>query len=637
MWFGAEYAVYRMKNGVVTEWRKRLRGGSIAEDSAGGLWLTDLESAFRYRQLRLTETVRPGFPHRLESMYGDRRGTLWMGSDDSGFCRWHDKKLTCFKGADANANDVLAFHEDRSGAVWIATGNGLKRWKEGVLETWTTKDGLASNQTASFYETGGGSLWIGSENGGLTRYKDGRFSRVTIDNGLFDNVAFAILEDDDGNLWMSCNRGIYRVSLRELEECADGRRRTVQSYSYGVADGMLSRECNGAFPAGWRSTDGKLWFTTLNGAVAIDPNRIRIGRAPSVKIEEVNSGGPVTAGTAVRLGRGQENLEIRYTALHCARPKQAHFKVKLEGLDRDWTDMGLSRSVHYSHLPPGRFTFRVIADNGEGIWDLSGARMKLSIAGPYYTTWWFLSLCVLAAALITAVAWRMRMAGLIHARELQRRFLHRLIQSQEQERKRLAGELHDSLAQRLTIIKNLALLDGRAGAPSGGEKMGLIATEAGESLREVRDISYALRPYQLDYLGLRAALEALVKKAASLGQTEFIGDFTGIEDSVGEDEEINLYRIVQECLQNIVKHAQARHAEVFVSRNGNRVCLQITDDGVGFRADENHAGLGLTSISERVQLIGGKLTIQSTPGQGTSLRIELAVKTRDARKRNQAH
>ena len=116
-----------------------------------------------------------------------------------------------------------------------------------------------------------GTLWIATRGDGLYRFKDGKFVTVTRKDGLHDDTAYQILSDtndDSCNLWMSCNRGIYRVSLGELNEFADGRRQSVTSFAYGVADGMLSRECNGGQPAGCKARDGRLWFPTLRGIVA---------------------------------------------------------------------------------------------------------------------------------------------------------------------------------------------------------------------------------------------------------------------------------------------------------------------------------------------------------------------------------
>ena len=129
-------------------------------------------------------------------------------------------------------------------------------------------------------------MWIGTHGGGLSRFKDGRFATISARQGLYNDDIFQILEDDDANLWMNCNTGIWRTSLRQLNEVADGRRTAVESFAYGTADGMLSSEGVGGNLAGWKMRDGSLWFPTTKGIVAIDPRR-RDTEPPRVLIEGV--------------------------------------------------------------------------------------------------------------------------------------------------------------------------------------------------------------------------------------------------------------------------------------------------------------------------------------------------------------
>ncbi len=160
------------------------------------------------------------------------------------------------------------------------------------------------------------------------------------------------------------------------------------------------------------------------------------------------------------------------------------------------------------------------------------------------------------------------------------------------------------------------------------EQLEEISAEASRALNEVREISYDLRPYQLDRLGLTKAIEAVVATAASASQTEFAADIDDIDDLFPEESRINLYRIVQESLNNILKHAAATHARVTVKREAEGVRLAIRDNGKGFavpgtaQSETGWNGFGLTGIAERVQLLGGRSTVSSVPGKGTEIDIE---------------
>jgi PAS domain S-box-containing protein len=208
-----------------------------------------------------------------------------------------------------------------------------------------------------------------------------------------------------------------------------------------------------------------------------------------------------------------------------------------------------------------------------------------------------------------------------------------LIQSQEAERKRIAGELHDSLGQNLLLIKNraqLALVQaGRT--PDLRELLEGISHLASQSIAEARQISHDLHPYQLDHLGLTCALEAMIDSAAGSSGIVFQHKLDNVDGLFPKDATTNLYRIVQESLNNILKHSRARQARIRLERDLHEVQLHIEDDGCGFKTGgpvNGGRGLGLKNIAERVRILGGKLKIDSQPGQGT--RLEVTIPTADA-------
>ena len=223
-----------------------------------------------------------------------------------------------------------------------------------------------------------------------------------------------------------------------------------------------------------------------------------------------------------------------------------------------------------------------------------------------------------------------------HARSVERErrardeFTQRLIASQEAERSRIAGELHDSLGQNLLLIKNRAQLALASGAipPDLAWQLESIQDMAGQSITEVRQISHDLRPYQLDQLGLTRALEALVDGAARNTGFQFTKKLDAVDDVLSPDAATNLYRIVQESLNNILHHARAHHAHVALERDLRELRLLVEDDGRGFTPGEpaparTEGGFGLRNVAERVRILGGVLCINSAPGRGT--RVELTI------------
>jgi signal transduction histidine kinase len=325
----------------------------------------------------------------------------------------------------------------------------------------------------------------------------------------------------------------------------------------------------------------------------------------------------------VRIPPGKENLEIQYTALSFINSEQIRFRYRLEGLDSAWINAGLRRTAYYSHVPPGKYVFRVVACNSDGVWNTAGEGLAISVLAPFYETRWFVALMSLAAVVLLGFAWRYRVMQLERAQELHQAFSRQLIASQENERKRIAAELHDSLGQRLVVINNLALLSirsrGKTAAGNGdGRAIEEISEEAALAIRETREISYNLRPFQLDRLGLSKAIEGVVRTVSRASGIPMTAAIDNIDDAFPEELRINFYRIVQESLNNIMKHAGATEVQVRIERKHGRMILNIRDNGRGSTPGdrsfkEGKSGFGLTGIAERARLLGGHFRVRSAP------------------------
>jgi len=225
-----------------------------------------------------------------------------------------------------------------------------------------------------------------------------------------------------------------------------------------------------------------------------------------------------------------------------------------------------------------------------------------------------------------------RADALLREQQAQAEYTRLLIASQEAERRRIAGELHDSLGQNLLLIQNrahLALADNTSPADSRGQLQG-IRQLASQAIAEVRLISQNLHPYQLDQLGLTRALEAMIDNAAQSSSVSFEHKLEPVDDVLQAEAAANLYRVVQEALNNILKHSQAREARIVLERDVRDARLRIEDDGRGFetggRAREGTIrGFGLKNIAERVRILGGSLTLNSRPGAGTQLEVIIPI------------
>jgi len=375
IWIGTwDNYLYKFRDGAFTYYGKE-QGlsypsiGSLYEDAAGDLLVGTFGGGLnrlvdgKFFALKMPDD-------NIRAITQDTAGNLWFGTTN-GLAQYSDGKFTVYNTADGLPDkEVQWLMIDRTGALWIGTLGGVANFKDGRFTAYTEREGLSSNHVRVIHEDRDGVIWVGTYDGGLSRIKDGRINRITMRDGLYDNGAFQILEDDRDNFWMSCNRGIYRVNRSELNEFADGARRFVSSIHYGKADGLLNTECNGGTqPAGFRARDGKLWFPTQNGVAVVDPREIHSNDLPPpVAIEEfILNNTPIVFRAGAQIPVGVESFEIHYTGLSFIRPEQVGFKYKLEGLDKDWVDAGTRRTAYYSHVPPGTYTFTVMAANSDGV------------------------------------------------------------------------------------------------------------------------------------------------------------------------------------------------------------------------------------------------------------------------------
>lgn len=648
IWIGTWAGLTKFENGVFTDvgTEYNLKGDllrSFYEDREGNFWVGtfggdgDSGGVRKFSGGKFVSDFKNEIPFDTEinAIFQDRAGAMWFGTN-KGLYKFENGVFTNFRKKDGLAGEIVfVIHEDRRGSLWFGTESGLTELKDGAFRTFDEKDGLSGYIMRSIYEDADGILWFGTYDGGLNRYKDGKFTSYTTGNGLFNNGVFQILEDRRGEFWISSNLGIYRVNRRELNDFADGVINHITSVSYGKPDGMLDVECNGGGqPAGIKAKDGKFWFPTQKGVVVFNPDDIKIiNTPPPVKIEDVLVDNVSTAfDEEIKIPSDKENFQISYTGLSFILPEQIRFRYKLEGLNDHWTEAGTRRTAYFSYLPPGEYNFVVTAANRDGVWNPNAVNLKIIIEPAVYQTWWFRLLAVLIAVGIIFALYQRRVNALRQANETQKEFSKRLIESQETERKRIAAELHDSLSQNLVVIKNRVLLAKRTieDREKTTEQLEEISSATEEAIDEVTEISYNLRPYQLDKLGLTKAVESMLKKISTASGIKFKVDIDKIDDFFPPDLEINFYRIVQECANNIVKHSEADEAEIKITRLNPKLRLMIRDNGRGFQPDRietsrQSGGFGLIGLAERTRILGGKYQVQSSPNEGTTVTLEITA------------
>jgi signal transduction histidine kinase len=559
----------------------------------------------------------------------DRNGDIWFGGR-GGIGRHHGEQTKFFVEADGlPGSEVTSFLQTSSGVIWVGTTTGLAQLVDDRFVPLTWQQGRFRPFVRSLYEDRDGALWIGTYDSGLFRFKNNQIANINGAKGLFSDGVFCILEDDDGWFWMNSNQGIFRVKRDELNKCADGQLASVNSVSYGPDDGLLNVEGNGGRqPAGLKASDGKLWFPTAGGVAVIDSREsTRNSGALPVLIEDVsvdqNEVEPQRG--VITVQPGQSTIDIAYTALSFVGSDRVRFRYRLEGLDANWTEAGSRRVAYFSHLPYGQYTFRVIAANADGVWNTSGATIRVVVLTPFYRRPWFYGLVGLALFSVVAAMYMYRVRQLQALNAARADFTRRLIDSQERERRRIALELHDSLGQSLAVIRNRALmsLDKPDEHQRLLDQMREISEASASALQEAREIAHNLHPGQIEHLGLPAALNTLIESIRGGSSIQFETKIEEPQTAVSRDEAINIYRIAQESLSNVIKHSQADRVVVALYETKGHLYFTVEDNGRGIPAAKTDGGLGLKGIRERAQIINADLQIESSSGRGTRLTFTL--------------
>src|SRR6185295_6309656 len=308
-----------------------------------------------------------------------------------------------------------------------------------------------------------------------------------------------------------------------------------------------------------------------------------------------------------------------------------HFKIRLEGWDRDWQDVGNRRQAFYNNLPPRSYRFRVIASNNSGVWNEAGAALDFAIAPAYYQTRWFEILVGAACLTLLWAAYQFRVRRI--AREFDLRLEERV-----NERLRVARELHDTLLQTFhgVLFRFQAAANMLPARPAEAkEKFDSAIDRAAQAITEGRDAIQDLRASTVVANDLAVAISTLGDELANSGVN---GNGTVVDVAVqGTPRDLHpilrddIYRIAGEALRNSFRHAHARRIEVEITYDDRQFRLQVRDDGKGIDgtvgADQRRGHFGLPGMRERADLIGGRLDVWSEVGVGTEIDLTIPAAT----------
>jgi signal transduction histidine kinase/ligand-binding sensor domain-containing protein len=635
---------------------------TVCPDATNGIWIGTLQgSVFRYanNEVRcLNNEVTWSFPlerlrdHVANAMMQDSKGRVWF-CNGSGAYYYEDGKLTTFGSAHGFVEylGVRAIAEGPPGTLWIGTEPG-DVWcvSHGALTQYHRPKEWPNARVSALLPEADGSLWVGTLGGGLLLLKDGKFSRITAEQGLPDNSITQLLEDDEGNLWGGTYAGIFRAAKSQLKTLAAGGVEEIAFSVHGRFDGLPGQAYSGWFqPSCWRSRDGRLWFTTVKGLVAVNPRDVLVNhRPPPVVIEEmrvdgaprefksvVNDDKSSVPAAPLKIGPGRHYIEFHFTGINFTAPDKVRFKWQLEGVEKQWHEGLNQRLSGYGPLLPGNYRFRVLAANSDGVWNEAGASVAFVVMPFFWETWWFKTVLIAGGCAVLALALRRR-----HRLELERVERNH---EMERERTRIARDMHDEIGSKLARISFLSeVLKGQKQVVGKGDgAIDSLAKTARDLLQSLDRMLWAVNPRNDSLEKLSGYLNAYAaeyfQNTPIQCRLEFPKNLPAIPLSA--ETRHNIFLAFEEALANTLKHSGATQVSAeMISENGIFV-ISIADNGCGFnvenqiRATEREKGghLGLSGMYHRLRTIGGECQITSSPGAGTTVKFVLPPFKQNAR------
>lgn len=378
---------------------------AIYQDDDGIIWIGSRSGLTKFNPVTKEIKVFRAEPGTRTSLPGnyilkiieDEKGFLWM-STDRGIARFNRKNESFINYTPSESNPfslpnrtIFDIYNDKRDKLWVATAGGLfwldKRSHRFYPAIKGMDDALTANQlrASSVFEDKNGVFWVGSFGGGLMRFHPDKekYMFFTDNDGLPNNVVYNVVDDLDGNLWVPTNRGLARFNV------------VNESFiTYTTKDGLQSNEFN--LGASLRTSNGRLLFGGMNGFNSFFPHEIRKNvKPPRIAV----SGFYVFDQLVKRELFDRDTVKLKYsenffafifTALDYANPAKNQYKYYLENFEKDWNSTdAYDRVAEYTNVPPGRYTFRVIGSNNDGIWNEEGIAITLIITPPWYATWVF--------------------------------------------------------------------------------------------------------------------------------------------------------------------------------------------------------------------------------------------------------
>jgi signal transduction histidine kinase/ligand-binding sensor domain-containing protein/DNA-binding response OmpR family regulator len=628
-------------------------------------------------QITAENTTGRLYSNDIYCIMEDSKGNTWAGTNGAGIHVIHNNKvIVTYSRTPSGPNERLlpingyirAFAEDADKNIWIGTHGGGVAVYQPASATWTiynqNNSRLPSNKIQSLFSDSRGTIWVGTDGGGLSMFNKQKkqFTRFTEKDGLQNTTIYQIVEDLQGQLWLSTNTGISRM------DPISHKFRNFTSFN-GV------QNTNFVHASGIRLSGGEILFGGLEGINYFNPSVLTINHnVPNVLLTDLKiSNKSVIAGKdapikedisiarEIRLDYKQ-NFALSFVALNYTLAKQNLYAYRLEGFERDWNFNGTNNTASYTNLDPGTYIFHVKASNNDGVWNTAETSIKIYVRPPFWRTTAAYIFYILAVSGLLLYS-RYRVISSLRKK---------LILEQEQQQVKRLQELDRLKLKFLTNLSHdlrtpIALISGPIDQIIDGEKNNAKL----DKLYIIRRNAKRLLNLVNQLLDFRKMEEQELTLQLSKGEfISFVKDAVGSFGDLSERKHINysftstvprlealfdhnkIERILFNLLSNAFKFTlEGGSISVVLENSPGRkndtntwITLKVTDSGIGipketvdriydrfYQNDSSAAilnygtGIGLSIVKEFVNMHGGKIDVESEPGDGSTFTIHIPL------------
>lgn len=597
-----------------TKWIQYRQTWALYQHTDGKVWVGCQAGAFMvYDTLLkktqfLTDTVFHGAT--IKYVTGDSKGNILMGTTRGLIAKYDGRKFTAVQQLSNNITKILV---DKQGLIWVAAeGNGLfclSADATKILRHYTTNgtdNRLFLNIGKDIEELNDSTIVFGAGAMNFINKRTGKVSWLTFDDGLPGNSILRMRKDADGYLWMITLNGLCRYN-------PNTRRITTYGRKDGITLSHLTTE------ADYFSSDGYVMFTGNNALMYFLPSMFSNKQPPDVVITDfklLNNYLPVDSLLSkprIQFTSVQNSFSIYFSALSYVQREKLTYYYRMSGVDKDWIKADRQNIINYSLLPPGKYTFSVYCEDIDGTRSKHITEMEIYIKPPFWRTYWFMSLLLLAITWGAYMVHRLRVNKLLAVEKL---------------RNRVARDLHDDMGSTLSTInilssmaKSRMLID----PVKTAEYIGKISDNSQRMMEAMDDIVWSIKPSNDTMQKIVARMREFATNVLEAREIEldFRVDEPVYEVKLNMEARRDFFLIFKEAVNNAAKYSRSGMVTVQMGVHNNRLVLIVADDGIGFETENSDNGNGLGNMQKRADAMLGRLQITSQPGKGTRITVNV--------------